>query len=199
MALSTPYTIGLTGGIGSGKSVVSCLLRLMEVPVYDCDREAKRLMLQNAEIRTALIDIAGDDVYLEDGQLNRAHLAAFMFGNAKRVTQVNRIVHPVVRNDFKQWVKLQGKAIVAVESAILFEAEMNADVDAVWVVHAPEDIRLKRAVLRDASNAEAVRSRMKSQKDEQEYIRRADRVIYNDDSRSLIKQVKELLHEISAK
>lgn len=199
MALSTPHIIGLTGGIGSGKSVVSRLLRLMDVPVYDCDCEAKRLMHQNAEIRTSLIKIAGDKVYLENGQLNRAYLAAFMFGNTERVAQVNHIVHPVVRSDFKQWAKLQGKAIVAVESAILFEAEMDGYVDTVWVVHAPEDIRLNRAVQRDASNAEAVRSRMKSQKNEQDYIHRADRVIYNDGSRSLIKQVKELLREISAK
>lgn len=199
MALTTPYIIGLTGGIGSGKSVVSRLLRLMDVPVYDCDREAKRLMLRSEVIREALIEAVGPEVYLSDGQLNRAFLAAYMFGNEERVKEVNRIVHPVVRADFNRWAELSGRSVIAVESAILFEAGMEADVDTVWLVHAAEDVRLKRAVRRDASSEEAVRNRMQSQQTEQDFLLRANRIISNNGDRSLIEQVGELLCEISRK
>lgn len=197
--MNTPYVIGVTGGIGSGKSVVSRLLRLMDVPVYDCDSEAKRLMYESPVIHEALIGAVGSDVYDTAGRLDRAYLASYMFGNAERVAMVNRIVHPVVRADFKEWAQRTGRAIVAVESAILFEAGMEADVDAVWVVSAPEDVRLQRAVRRDDSNEEAVRSRMQSQLGEQEYVGRADSVVYNDGRHSLIQQVSNLLCEISDK
>ena len=197
--MNTPYVIGVTGGIGSGKSVVSRLLRLMDVPVYDCDSEAKRLMCESLVIREALIGAVGSDVYDTAGRLDRAYLASYMFGNAERVAMVNRIVHPVVRADFKEWAQRTGRSIVAVESAILFEAGMEADVDAVWVVSAPEDVRLQRAVRRDDSNEEAVRNRMRSQLNELEYLERADSVVYNDGRHSLIRQVRCLLYEISDK
>lgn len=196
---ASPYIIGITGGIGSGKSVVSRLLRLMDVPVYDCDSEARRLMCESVVIREALLGTVGADVYDASGVLNRAYLASYMFGNAERVAQVNRIVHPVVREDFKAWTKQFAGPVVAVESAILFEAGMEADVDAVWVVHAAEDVRLLRAVSRDDSNVDAVRRRMQCQMSGQEYVDRADRVVCNDGSCSLIQQVGRLLGEISGK
>ena len=196
---ASPYIIGITGGIGSGKSVVSRLLRLMDVPVYDCDSEARRLMCESVVIREALLGTVGADVYDASGVLNRAYLASYMFGNAERVAQVNRIVHPVVRADFKAWTKQFAGPVVAVESAILFDAGMEADVDAVWVVHAAEDVRLLRAVSRDDSNVDAVRRRMQCQMSGQEYVDRADRVVCNDGSCSLIQQVGRLLSEISGK
>ena len=197
--MNSPYIIGVTGGIGSGKSVVSHLLRLMDVPVYDCDSEAKRLMCESAAIRKALVEAVGTEVYDAEGQLNRAYLASYMFGNAEHVAMVNRIVHPVVRAEFREWAQRVGNAVVAVESAILFEAEMHDDVSAVWVVQAPEAQRLQRAIRRDASSEKAVRGRMQSQLSEQEYAKRADAVIYNDDCHSLIQQVIRLLDEISDK
>ena len=191
--MDVPYIIGITGGIGCGKSVVSSLLRLMGVPVYDCDSEAKRLMHENVVIREALIAAAGDKVYDSIGNLNRTYLASYMFGNAERVALVNSIVHPVVRADFKEWAKRVEEKIVAVESAILFEAEMEADVDAVWLVYASEAVRLQRAIMRDGACEDAVRSRMRCQMSEQEYMERADVVIHNDERYSLIAQVKESL------
>ncbi len=199
MQQSPIYIIGVTGGIGSGKSVVSRLLRLMDVPVYDCDREAKRLMDESVALRKALVEAVGTEVYDTTGRLDRRFLASYMFGHAERVAVVNSIVHPIVRADFKRWAQQTGKAVVAVESAILFEAGMEADVDSVWLVHAPESVRVQRAVQRDASNEEAVRSRMKNQMDEQEYRKRAGKVICNDDRSSLIRQVNELLCEITDK
>jgi len=190
-----PYMIGITGGIGSGKSVVSRLLRLMGVPVYDCDSEAKRLMQESAAIREALVEKVGAEVYDDASRLDRKFLAAYMFGNADRVALVNGIVHPVVRADFRRWARQTGAAVVAVESAILFEAGMDADVDAVWVVHAPERVRIERAVQRDGTTEGAVRSRMGNQLEEEEYIRRADKVIRNDGRSSLIAQVGKLLSD----
>ena len=194
---SSPYIIGVTGGIGSGKSVVSHLLRLMGVPVYDCDREAKRLMCESVVIREALVGAVGTEVYDASGQLDRAYLASYMFGNPERVSLVNGIVHPVVRADFRAWAQQSEKAVVAVESAILFEAKMDADVDAVCLVHAPEATRVRRAILRDGSNEKAVRSRMQSQLSEQEYLERADVIIHNDDAHSLICQVSSLLDSLT--
>ena len=193
-----PYIIGVTGGIGCGKSVVSRLLRLMGVPVYDCDSEAKRLMYESDAIRKTLIKVVGDEVYDATGRLNRAYLASYMFGDAEKVALINSIVHPVVRADFKEWACRSGE-VVAVESAILFEAGMDADVDAVWVVYAPENVRLQRAVSRDKTSEQAVQSRMQCQMSEQEYMDRADIVIYNDGKRSIITQVQKLLREISDK
>ena len=95
--------LGITGGIGSGKSCVSNLLRVMGVPVYDCDKEASRLMNSSEKIRRELIRLAGSDVYDEQGGLNRRLLAAYMFGHADRVEKVNAIVHPSVREDFSRW------------------------------------------------------------------------------------------------
>ena len=199
MVSSAPYIIGVTGGIGSGKSVVSSLLRLMDVPVYDCDSEAKRLMRQSGEIREALIEVVGPEVYAPDGMLNRAYLAAYMFCDEGRVKQINRIVHPVVRADFRRWTQQTGRNVVAVESAILVEAGMKADVDEVWLVHAPEDIRLRRAMSRDGSGEEAVRSRMMRQQSDAEYLKQADKVVYNDGIHSLIQQTLGLLSRISDK
>lgn len=190
-----PYMIGITGGIGSGKSVVSRLLRLMGVPVYDCDSEAKRLMQESAAIREALVEKVGAEVYDDASRLDRKFLAAYMFGNADRVALVNGIVHPVVRADFRRWARQTGAAVVAVESAILFEAGMDADVDAVWVIHAPERVRIERAVQRDGTTEGAVRSRMGNQLEVEEYIRRADKVIRNDGRSSLIAQVGKLLSD----
>ena len=192
----TPYIIGVTGGIGSGKSVVASLLRLMEVPVYDCDSRAKQLMGESSTLREALVEAVGAEVYDADGKLDRRYLASYMFGHAERVAMVNGIVHPAVRADFRLWAQQLGKEVVAVESAILYEAGMEADVDAVWLVHAPQEVRLQRAAQRDASSEEAIRNRMQSQRSEQEYLSRADKVVHNDGQHSLIEQVGRLLREI---
>ena len=195
-ALHHPYIIGITGGIGSGKSVVSRLLRLMNVPVYDCDSEAKRLMHENPIVRKALIEEIGEKVYDDSGSLNRAYMAAYMFGNPEHVTRINAIVHPAVRADFKEWVQHSEYPVVAVESAILYEAHMEDDVDSVWLVHAPEALRLQRATLRDNADGEAIKRRMQNQMNEKDLLLRADRVVHNDGSRSLIGQLWQLLSDM---
>jgi dephospho-CoA kinase len=194
-----PHKIAIIGGIGSGKSVVSRLFRLMNIPVYDCDSEAKRLMNTSAALRSELIKAIDERVYKADGVIDRAYLASFMFGNAQHVALVNSIVHPAVRADFKQWAANAQAPIVAVETAILFESGLDADVDSIVLVSAPIETRISRAILRDHSNEQAIRQRMKSQMSDTELVTRANHIILNDDTTSLIVQVEQVIQKIASK
>lgn len=196
MSFLNPYIIGITGGIGSGKSVVSHLIHLMGIPVYNCDNEAKRLMNENDSIHNALVETIGNEIYDATGKLNKKELAAYMFDSPERVKLINNIVHPAVRADFKQWAQHIGKAVIAVESAILSEAGMDADVNTVVLVYAPETLRLQRTILRDTTDEQSVRSRMQHQQNEQEYMQHADIFICNDGTSSLISQIQNLLQRI---
>ena len=143
--------IGITGGIGSGKSVVSRLLEVMGVPVYISDIESKRLTVSDSLIRRELISLLGEDIYT-DGELNKTLLASYIFGNPEHIRTVNGIIHPRVRDDFHQWVKrYDAYPIVGMESAILIEAGFAGEVDAVIMVYAPEEIRITRAMQRETT------------------------------------------------
>lgn len=197
-SVGNPYRIAVVGGIGSGKSVVSRLLALMGVPVYDSDTRAKQLMNRDEGLRTALVGAIGDRVYGADGMLDRAYLASYMFGYPERVAQVNALVHPAVRADFRAWAHDTGAPIVAVETAILYEAGMDADVDAVCVVYAPVELRMQRAMQRDGADEDSVSRRMSSQMPDEQLLSRATHVICNDGRRSLIAQVTQILGKIKA-
>lgn len=189
--------IGITGGIGSGKSVVSRLLSLMGIPVYISDVEAKRLMLTDEGIRTGLIALLGEDVYRE-GKLNRALLASYLFADVGHAQQVNAIVHPRVRDDFRAWAKQHASVgWVGMESAILYEAGFRSEVDKVVMVYAPVEVRMERAVKRDTASREQVAERMRSQMGDEEKSRLADYVLVNDGKRPLIPQVLELISSLS--
>lgn len=195
----SPYKLAIIGGIGSGKSVVSNLFRIMGIPVYDCDSEAKRLMNTDATLRSALTEAIGSQVYGADGCIDRVFLASYMFGHPERVDLVNRIVHPTVRAHFALWATSTKTAVVAVETAILFESGMDADVDAILTVHASEELRLRRAMSRDKTDEQAIRRRMSSQMDANTLLTRATHIIYNDDTHSLIAQVGQVIRQITEK
>lgn len=189
------YSIGITGGIGSGKSYVSNLLRQkFGIPVYDCDAEAKRLTTTDEEIRRKLIQLVGPEVY--DGQeFNRKRLADYLFADPEHASKVNAIIHPTVLEDFRLWANRQPKPIVALESAILFESGFNEYVDYVLFVDAPEEIRLKRAMQRDTAPEEKIRARMQMQHPEL-HRKQADIIIDNsaeDDTKLLVQLEKWLL------
>ena len=190
------FKLAIVGGIGSGKSVVSQLMSLFGVPVYDCDAYAKQLMDTDLALRAALIEATGPEVYTAEGHLNRKFLASYMFGYPERVARVNSIVHPVVKAHFASWAQHVASPIVAVETAILFESGMDAEVDAILVVHAPEALRLQRAMSRDGVGEDAVRKRMASQMNADELLSHATYIVYNDDSMPLIPQVDSLLQQI---
>lgn len=192
--------IGITGGIGSGKSVVSRLLEVMGVPVYISDTRAQQLMNADAVIRSGLTALLGDEAYI-GGRLNKPLLAAWMFGYPEHTARVNALVHPRVKADFRQWLHTlpAGVPVAGIESAILVEAGFKSEVDYVVMVYAPEDVRVRRAVKRDASTPELVKKRINSQMDDEEKRLLADFVIVNDGEAPLIPQVLNLIASLSQK
>lgn len=193
-------TIGITGGIGSGKSYVSAIIReKFGIPVYDCDKEAKRLTASDAEIRRKLILLVGPETFNGE-ELVRQHLADFLFESKENARKVNAIIHPAVLRDFKQWARKQQQPIVAMESAILFESGFNKSVDRVLFVDAPEEVRLRRAMQRDSATEQQISARMKMQQPEL-HRQQADYVVHNssDDDTRLLVQLTEIINLIANK
>ena len=188
------YKIGVTGGIGSGKSTVCELLRDRGVAVYDSDSRAKQLMAESEALREQLIAAFGAECYNAEG-LDRAFLASKVFGNEEALQQLNSIVHPAVRADFQVWAEQQRSPYVVLESAILFEAGFEPEVDATLAVMAPMPMRLERTMARDGVDKESVMRRMEHQLSDDELHRRASRTIVNI-NREYLEGDIEQLHKI---
>lgn len=193
--------IAITGGIGSGKSVVSQLLRTMGYTVYDCDMQAKRLMTADPLLRQQLTDLFGPDTYLQDEtgapRLNRPYLSSQIFANARLLAQMNACVHPAVARDLLALAAaMPEESVLFFESAILYESGFDQQVPPteVWTVSAPLELRIARAMRRDQAPRNKVLSRMHSQMQQEEKERRADHVIVNDDHQSVIQQVAKLCY-----
>lgn len=156
--------LGITGGIGSGKSYVAQMLQARwDVPVYDCDSEAKRLTAESDDIRTALTQLVGDHLW-QQGQMQKPVLAAYLFASPEHAAQVNAIIHPAVRRDFLCWADAHSRSpVVAIESAILCESGFHTLVDSILLVDAPLEVRLQRAMLRDGASRQQVMARMARQ------------------------------------
>ncbi len=172
------YKIGITGGIGSGKSSVCALLHDYGVAIYDSDAEAKRLMVESDDLRQELISAFGEKCYNAEG-LDRKYLASQVFGSEEALQRLNAIVHPVVRADFRAWAERQQGSYVVLESAILFEAGFESEVDATLAVMAPLEERVRRTMERDGVEREQVLNRIKHQMSDDELHARADRAIVN--------------------
>ena len=186
-------SIAITGGIGSGKTYVSNMFQERGVPIYNADTEAKRLMVQDEVIRKELIALVGEEVY-QGTELNKPLLASYLFSSVEHVQQINSIVHPRVKADFVEWLKARREyAVAGIESAILFEAGFRDSVDSVIMVSAPEELRLARAMKRDGATEQQIRSRMSAQMNEDEKIKMADFVIYNDETKPLDEQISFIL------
>ena len=188
--------IVITGGSGCGKSVVSQLLRVMGYPVYDCDREARRLMTDDPDLRHALADAFGAETFLADGSLNKPYLATRIFGDAERLAQMNALVHPAVARDIMRRNAIERRPLF-VETAIYYESGFGQLIpsDRVWCIAAPLELRIDRAIGRDHTTREKVLARIGSQMPQEEKIKKADAVIWNDSTHSLIEQVNEILRE----
>lgn len=172
------YKVGVTGGIGSGKSTVCKLLAEYGVAVYDSDSKAKELMAGDEALRKALSEAFGEECYNAEG-LNRAYLAEKVFGNKEALAKLNSIVHPAVKADFRAWAEMQRSAYVVLESAILFESGFDSEVDTTIAVLAPMEERLRRTVSRDGSDRAAVEARMAHQMSDDELHAKAKRTIVN--------------------
>lgn len=184
--------VGITGGIGSGKSTVCRLFAQRGVAVYDSDSEAKRLMTESVELRRRIAERFGAKAYAADGGLNRSWLAARVFTDPQALADLNAMVHPAVMADFAAWAERQSGDYVVLESAILFEAGLEHSVDRTVAVLAPLELRLERTCRRDGCDREAVRRRMAAQMDDDTLCARADYTVVNIREEDLEPTVAEL-------
>lgn len=191
--------IGLTGGIGCGKSYVARLLEKRGIPVYDSDSEAKRLSDSSVDIRNRLIVLTGMENLYADGMLNRKLLAEYLFESKENARAVENIIHPVVKADFINWAANQTASISAIESAILFESGFTDVVDYIVVVDAPMELRIDRCVNRDSTTKERVLERMAAQMSQEEKCALADFVIFNDNVSDLEQQIDNMLKLLNDK
>ncbi len=193
-----PLQIGITGGIGSGKTTVCKIFEALGIPVYYADDRAKALMVENEQVRTQVRKHIGGESYFNDGQLNRGYIAQVVFKDKEKLNVLNRIVHPAVLEDGLKWHNSQhGVPYTLKEAALMIESGNYKFLDKLIVVRAPEELRVKRVMKRDEVKAEAVYARMRNQMPEDQKLRYADYIIINDGNHSLIKQIWAIHQNLS--
>lgn len=190
--------VGITGGIGSGKTTVCKVFRVLGIPVFEADTTAKQLMNTDAELREKLIGLFGAAVYQPDQTIDRKYLAGIVFTNPSLLAQLNELVHPVVRKAFEEWYLIQHSPYVLHEAAILFESGFYRMMDKTITVVTSEKQRIERVVKRDKLTVELVKQRMKNQWSDDEKIKLADFVIGNNDRELIIPQIVEIDKKIRA-
>jgi len=191
-----PLIVGITGGIGSGKSTFSRMLRAEGYSVYDTDLEARRLQNEHSVMRRKLTDIFGKEIYDDQG-LNRPALGKIVFGKPELLAKLSAVVHPFVRDDFENWVTNRyPKKILFIESAILYESSFDKLVDKVILITASEDIRVERVVKRDGISHEHVKARMSHQISEEKKLQLADFIIHSDDNEPLEPKMKKIITQL---
>jgi dephospho-CoA kinase len=194
-------TLGVTGGIGSGKSTACRMLEEQGARVFYADAEAKRLMQEDDALQTAIAETFGADTYDAEGTLNRARLAAVVFSDEEKLQQLNALVHPKVFEAFgqaKEQAEAEGVELLVHEAALIFESGGDAHLDAVAVVDAPVDVRIRRVTARDGASEAEVRARMSHQLPPAELRQRADYVLDNSGSTAeLRRQVHALYAQVS--
>ncbi|MDR0698218.1 MAG: dephospho-CoA kinase [Tannerella sp.] len=184
--------IGITGGIASGKSVVSSLLTMNGIPMYTADTEGNRLSDTSPVIRKKLMALFGEDIYV-NSLLDRKRLASYIFSDEDVLKEVNKIIHPVVSKDFRAWVRQQRVHMCGIESAVLFESKFDKLVDIVLLVYAPVELRLTRAMKRDGATEADIMKRMNRQMPDELKRKYADFVIINDGVQALMPQIDQFL------
>lgn len=190
--------LGITGGIGTGKSTVSEIFSLCGIPVYVADTESKKLTNTSPVIRQKLIKLYGEDIYDNDGLLNKSKLASIIFSDKTQLEKVNNIIHPEVEKNLCEWIVFNSNLnIVAYESAIMFESGFHKLTDKIITVYTPLDIRIDRIVKRDGFSKDKALERIHSQMSDEEKIKLSDYVIVNDGTRSLIQQVLDVMKQLN--
>lgn len=189
--------VGLTGGIGSGKSLVAKIFNKFGVPVYDSDSATKELYITNQELKSELIKYFGDQSYFENGQLNRKYLGELIFNDKNKLDMINKIVHPFVKIDFEEWLIKNKKAkYIIKEAAILIESGAYKHVDKVIVVTAPLELRIKRVIERDNTTTEEVEKRMNNQLANEKLLTFADYIVENDEENPLLPQLINIQNQL---
>ena len=189
--------VGLTGGIGSGKSTVAQIFEVLGIPVYYADISAKRLMNEDAQLRSAITNIFGEQAYANN-ILDRKYISSIVFSDPAKLQQLNALVHPATKKDGETWMQRQTSSYAIHEAALIFEAKVADRLDLVIGVSSPIELRIKRAMERDKVSREEVLKRMDQQLDEEVKISKCDFVLINDEKQLLIPQVLELHEKLIA-
>jgi len=192
-----PIIIGVTGGIGCGKSYICRIIGSLGFPVYNCDAEAKKLMNTNKHIINSLKQLIGENSYDSEGNLNKPIIAQFLFANEENAHKINSVVHPVVKEDFRSWASAQNADLIFMESAILFESGFNDVVDNVITITAPPETRIERTIRRDNTTREQVIARMNQQMQDEERVRLSDYIICNNTNDNVEQQIKTIIETLS--
>jgi dephospho-CoA kinase len=187
--------LGVTGGIGSGKTSVCKVFTILGIPVFSADRIAREIMDRDESIKSKINAIAGTDLY-RNGNLDRMMLASLIFNDNKLLGSVNSLIHPLVFENFASWEKNQIAPYVIMEAAILFESGASKLVDKIATIVAPEEERLNRVTLRNTLTREQVLERMKNQIDDETRIRLSDYVIYNSENDMIIPAILGIHEDI---
>ncbi len=183
--------VGITGGIGSGKSTVAKIFSSLGIPVYDADRAAKRLVLTDLDMRKKIIENFGSESYI-NGQYNRRYISQIVFNNKQKLDLLNQIIHPATIRDANRWFLTQDAPYALKEAALIFESNSQKHLDYVIGVYAPEEIRIQRTIEREGISADEVKARINKQMDENEKMNLCDYVIDNSGSVSVITQALEV-------
>jgi dephospho-CoA kinase len=192
-----PLIVGITGGIGGGKSTLSARLRAEGFLVFDTDCRAKQLQNEHPELIQKLKTLFGEEIYNANGQLDRSALAKIVFEKKELLAELNKMVHPVVRADFHHWVETHSdQKLLFVESAIMFESGLVNSVDKVILMTAAIEVRIARVVKRDGSSPEQVKARIANQMPDEQKILNSDYVIYSDDNMPLLDKMHRILDEL---
>lgn len=191
--------VGLTGGIGSGKSTVARIFETIGIPVYYADDRAKRLMVEDPALIAGIKALFGEEAYLDDGTLNRAFIGQLAFSEPALLKKLEGLVHPAVFEDGNRWHKAQQNVPYTLkEAALLIESGNFKTLDKLITVTAPLELRIERVMLRDQVTRESVEARIRQQMPEEEKVRLSDYVIYNDGAHRLINQVWEIHQKLIA-
>lgn len=186
--------VGLTGGIGSGKSLVAKLFSLLGVPIYESDQRAKLLIEHHETIISEIKELLGEQAYTLEGKYDKVFVSQAVFQNEELLKRLNHIVHPRVRQDFEGWLTVQNAPFVIKEAAIM---NRNAGLDKIIVVDSPKDLRIKRLLKRDIHrNLAEIEKILENQKSPEEFLEMADFVINNDEKSLLIPQVLEIYKKL---
>ncbi len=190
--------IGITGGIGSGKTTVAKIFSLLGIPVYSADDAAKEIMVNDPLLVAQIREHFGDASYFADGSLNRKHISNIVFADKEQLEVLNSLVHPATIRDSEAWARRQNSPYVLKEAALMYETESFHHVDKVIVVSAPQALRIQRVMKRDGVDRNAVLARMHKQLDEAIKLKLADFIIYNDERQMVIPQVLSLHQRLLA-
>lgn len=188
--------LGITGGIGSGKTTVCRLFELLGISVYYADEESKKLLDEDKEVKKQVLSIFGDSILNDAGLIDRKKLAEIVFNNKIQLEKLNSILHPAVGLHFESWLKKQKSPYILKEAAILFESAAYKQVDKVLTIVAPLELKIQRTMKRDGVTREEVESRIKLQMSDEEKIKRSDFVIQNNEQELLIPQVLALHNQL---